>query len=177
MPTTYDRLRAGLQHAKRRKRWASLTDLTADILDRKPSAFRRRSGAAADPANYLQDPAIRTILKWAGTFGLLEENDEGAVRLTETGLAALASDDAFARQIRAAVKSYLESRGLPMEVILELINGIALPDVPDAETIADAAAKRQPPTDLLNSELRTLLFMLSCAAGLDRKVKVFYGSK
>jgi len=177
MSTTYDRVRAGLQHAKRRQSWASLTELITDILERKSPAFRR-SGDGTDRAAYLRPAAIRTVLRWATTFGLLEEDNEGAIRLTDKGLVAAESDDeAFARQIRAAVKSYLESHGLPLDVVLELIDGIMLPDVPDAERIADRAAQRQPPPDLSNAELRTLLFMLSCAAGLDRRVRVFYGRK
>ena len=68
MATTYDRLRAGLQHAKRRKNWGSLHDLVQDILDRKVAAFRR-SGDSTGREEYLQAPTVRTILNWGRTFG------------------------------------------------------------------------------------------------------------
>ena len=177
MSTTYERMRAGLQHAKRRRSWASITELITNIQESRSPAFRRSSDGT-DRGIPLKPASIRSALKWGITFGLLEEDSEGTVRLTDKGwTAAESDDDGFARQIRAAVKSHFENHGLPLDVVLELIDGITLPDVPDAETIANRAARRQPPPDLSNAELRTLLFMLSRATGLDRRVKVFYGRR
>jgi len=176
MPTTFDRVRAGLQHAKRRKSWGSLTELASDILERKVMAFRR-SGDGSAKDDFLKISSIRSTLAWGRAFGLLAENDEGNVWLTDKGQSALESDDSFARQIRASIKSYLENHGLPLDAILKIIEGIALPEVPDGKTIGVKSEALQPAPDVGEDELRTLLFMLSCSGGLEREIRVFYGPK
>jgi hypothetical protein len=174
MSTTYDRVRAGIHHAKRRREWESLNQLAADILERKVPAFRRASALTDE---YFKLPSIRSTLVWGRAFGLLEEDEDGKVRVTEKGLTSIESDDAFARQLRASIKSHLEENGLPFESVLKIIDEIELPDVPDGATISDESERLEPVPNLKEGELRTLLFMLSCAGGLGREVKVIYKHK
>lgn len=174
MQTTYDRIRAAVQHAKRRNQWESLAELVRDILDRKVAAFRR-SGEDDPNAEYVRPPTVRTVLGWARTFGLVAEDGDGHVEITDKGRRALQSEEDFALHVKASVKSHLDNQGLPFADLIEIIDAIALPDAPDAETLAERVAKRQPRPDLSAAELRALLFMLARCGALERRVKVFYG--
>jgi len=176
MATTYERIRAAVHHASRRAQWDSLTTLAQDIIDRKVAAFRR--SAANDPKQvYVRLPTVRGVVIWARTFGLIEEDGNGQVRITTKGERSLSTDKDFALHIRAAAINYLDDVKLPFVDLKTVIDGIVLPEVPDAETLAERVAKRQPAPEISVADLRAVLFMLGKCGALSRKIRVFYGSK
>jgi len=176
MQSTYDRIQAAVQHAKRRGHWPTLGDLVEDILAREVPAFRR--SAEDDPnVEYVQPATVRTVLGWARKFELIAKNGDGQFTISEKGRRAVQSDDDFALHVKAAAKTYLDENRLPLADLLDVIDAIGLPDVPDAETIAERVFARKPSPDLSAAELRTLLFMLARCGALKRRVKVLYGRK
>ena len=176
MATTYDRIRAAVNHANRRNQWESLTVLAKHIVDSKVAAFRR--SAEDDPKEeYVRPQTVRGVLVWARTFGLIEEDTDGKVNIASKGQKSLASDKDFALHIRAAAINYLDDCKLPFADLKSIIDGIVLPEAPDAETIADKVAKQQPSAEISAADLRAVLFMLGRCGALTRRVRVFYGTK
>lgn len=176
MATTYERIKAAVHHADHRAHWASVSALAQDIIDHKVPAFRRSS--VNDPKQvYVRLPTVRGVVIWARTFGLIEEDKAEQVSITGKGRRSLDTDKDFALHIRAGVINYLDDVKLSFADLKTIIDAIVLPEVPDAETIAERVARRQPAADISVASLRAVLFMLGKCGALSRKVRVFYGSK
>lgn len=176
MATTYDRIRLILEQAARRSTWQSPSALATELRQRKLSAFRMRGdGSTID--HYMREDSVQGLVRLCIDMGLINQSAQGVLTLSARSTTALNSEDAFARQIRSSVLSLLENHFLPLEAIRAIIAGIELPDVPDANTIYDRAQSRTPKSDLSADLLRRVLFLLYHAEGLNREIKVYYGSE
>lgn len=175
MANTYDRLKVVLRHSNRSSSWPSAQDLATDIRRRRLAPFRIRGDGSATE-DYMQEPSIRKLVRLAIDLGLIEEDGDSSLVITQRGKTALENDDTFARQIRSSAKTYLDHCSLPFEQILDVINKVRLPDVPDAKTIYDHVARLSPRPEIDEASLTTLLYLLYCANGLARKVRAHYTS-
>lgn len=176
MAATYDRIMAILQQASRRDTWVSVTELASNLRQRRLSAFRIR-GDGTSIEHFIQQSSMESLLRLCIDLDLLEQDMEGSIKVPGRSLTAIESEEAFARQIRSSVKSYLQNHSAPLETILSVIAKIKLPDVPDAKTIYESFEKLTPKPNLNEDDLRKVLFLLALADGLARKVRVHYAKE
>jgi hypothetical protein len=173
MATTYTRLKTVLQQARRRDSWTTSRELAADLAGRRLVTFRLR-GDGSSRDDYMKQPGIQSLVDLVVDLGALKEAEDGKVTVTERGLLALESDEAFARQIRSSIKTYLEQRSLSLERLSRIMEEIQLPDVPDAETIFKRAKELDPRPQITEEELTRILYLLYFAQGIKREVRVHY---
>lgn len=174
MATTYARLKTVLIQAQKQKTWESAENLAAEIRRRKLAPFRMKRDAKA-VEDYMKTASIEKLIGIGAELGLVSvAADTGQVSLTDAGAKSLKSEDAFELRIRSSVKSFLQKRHLPLNKIIDLIGDVRLPLVPDAETLHTRAQKLKPTPDIDQDLLRMMLFLLACAKGLKRNVRVHY---
>lgn len=175
MATTYVRLKAALQQTRKKDTWPNVHDLASEIRRRRLAPYRMR-GDGSSQDHFMHDDAIESLLDLARNLQLIDERPDGTVAITSRATSALTSEDAFARQIRSSVKSYLNQCALPLEQLLDLIANIRLPDVPDAATIFERSQELTPKPNLDVGTLRMLLFLFALAGGMKRLLRVHYTS-
>ena len=171
MATTYDRMRIALQKAGEQDSWPNERDLAEAIRTSRPPEFKMRGDGSSED-DFMKAPSITRLIRFAADLGLIQRSGSNeSVSLTASGRRSLQSDGTYRRQIQSSAKSLLEAKGASLDVLETEINGVALPDVPDADTLFE---RMEPQVDLTEDDLRRLLFLLACAEGIDRVTRVHY---
>jgi len=94
---------------------------------------------------------------------------------TEVAQANAAKDaDRFDLFVQSSIKTKLADSGVKIVDINGAIRAIRPPLAPDAKTIYDRLAKRNPPPTMKFDMFRQLLYLYACAGGIKRAVRVHY---
>ena len=173
MATTYARIKVALRQAERQA-WSDLDVLSHEIRSRKLRAFRMRGdGSSID--NHMSEASITNILRLMIDLELLETRADSTISISLRGKRCLSSDDTFDQLIVSSINSLLDSKRLPMSTVMDVIEAIKLPNVPDAATIySDLPKSEREASGITEMEFRRLLFLYANAKGIDRKQRVHY---
>lgn len=134
-----------------------------------------RGDGSADE-HYMSEGSISNLLTLMAKHDLLVIRDDGKVSVSGEGQRAAADPDVFDLVMQSSIKTKLADSNVPLEAIDEEIRAITLPLAPDAETIYDRLANRNPAPTITLGEFRRLLFLFACANGIRRYVRVHYHS-
>ena len=171
MATTFLRINLALIQASRRNEWENKQQLAKKIREAKPREFKvRGDGSSID--HYMKDNSIVQLLDLMIELELLENYAEEKLRLSRKGKNCIKSVEKLKSQVRSSVKSLLQNKRLPLDVIKKEIKKIQLPEVPDAENISERLKKVN--HSVSKELLRRLLFLYACADGIKRKMHVHY---
>lgn len=174
MATTFKRIHIALQQASKRSKWNDEGALAKHIRNQRLRIYKiRGDGSSID--DYMKEDTIAQLILFMKDLELCKKTRDNILLLTSKGKKCLDSEEKFKRQIRSSVKSFLQSESLPMEVILEEMTKIKLPEVPDARTIFERIKDRDHKVD--EKLLRKVLFLYACAEGIERKLRIHYESK
>jgi hypothetical protein len=168
-------MRYTLGQVSRRKTPASRSQIAKAIRSRKPKEMRVRGDGSADD-HYMSEQSISNLLSLMAKHGLLVINDDGKVSVSTDGQKAAESEKMFELVLQSSIKTKLAEANTPLEDIDEEIRTISLPLAPDAETIYDRMANRNPAPTISYGEFRRLLYLFACAKGIDRLVRVHYST-
>ncbi len=116
--------------------------------------------------------SIEKLLKFILELKLLSQRNDGTLILAKSGRNCLASDDAFDRQLRSSLKSFLERNNLPLSRIGDTISKIKYPRNADAKTIYEELPEEK--TRIGAGRLRSILFILYKCKGINRKTNIRY---
>ncbi len=170
MATTRAKIWTALRRAAKRETWDDI-EVLAEALEQGRDDDFKLDGKPLSRRSILGTLDLMVVLDF------LAEQEHGAVVVTATGRAALASQEKFNLKTQSAIRSYMQGKGLPLEQILKAIRQITLPDVPDADTIHKVVhpAGKEDRSGIPKGTLRRLLFLYALAGGMSRRVRVFYG--
>lgn len=171
MATTHQRLRKILDVAIQEDSWESRLGLASEVRQRRLRAFRMRGdGTTID--HYMRAATIGQLVDLLVSFGILDEQTDGALSVSSKGATASRDDGSFDRRIKTDVKAYLARNNCPLTEVAAAVGKIRLPDVPDIGTIYDNLPESG--RSLSEAQLRRLLFLHACAGGINRKTRVHY---
>lgn len=174
MATTYNKIETALRFAQEQSDWIDFNKLASYIRSQKHRNFRvRLNGKKVD--DFMKVESIEELLKFIHQLKLLSQRKDGTLILTKNGRDCLASDDAYDRQLRSSIKSYLEDRNLPLSKIGDAIVKIKDPEIANAKAIYDKLPKEK--TAIGERQIRLVLFLLFKCEGIDRDVRVQYSLK
>jgi hypothetical protein len=171
MATTFLRIFTAITQASQNNKWEDKEQLANKIREKKLKEFKvRGDGSSID--HYMKENSIAQLLDLMIELELLEKNIDEKLRLTRKGKKCVKSVEKLKPLMRSSVKSLLEHRKLPFDVIKGEINKIKLPEVPDADNIFEHLKKVN--HGVSRELLRKLLFLYACADGIKRKMHVHY---
>jgi hypothetical protein len=171
MATTFVRLHVIARHIQDHLDRATVISVASEVRGRRLRDFRIR-GDGASITDYMAETAIRQLVRLLGDLELIAIDDSGNIGAPRDHFEYLSSESAFALKVDAAVKTLLFNSGTPLGEVDARIKAVRPPDAPDAKTIY--AALGEAVADMSEDRFTRLLFLLSCAGGLDRTVHVHY---
>ena len=175
MSSTYSRIFSILNYANSQTEWDQFTLASSirqrGLTDLSFKEFKLKLNGANIDA-YMQEKSIIGLIDLMIDLDLLR-NNANIISMTSNGLKCINSEDNFKMQIRSSVMSLLQSKNIPLSLIIESINKILLPNVPNIETIYENLSSQAKGFINLNL-LRRLLFLLACAEGVNRVWTVYY---
>lgn len=121
---------------------------------------------------YCEPSTIRKTISLATKLGLI---DAETFQLTSEGTNAARSATTFKNILAAQLLEYLDSKRFSITRILESIDSITPPKLPDAPTIFDDGKTEH--TTIDEPEFRKILYLLHLCDRLDREVRHLYFRK
>jgi len=166
---TFERIKVALQRLRSQKD-TTVQGFANEIRKHKISAFKvRGEGRSID--DYMKAQSVVRLLLFMAELQLISIKG-GEVELTDQGRNARSTESRFKNQIQSSVKSYLERKGVSYAEIARIGGEIELPETPNADSIFQRLQRDE--VELSLDELRRALFLLACAEGASRRVKVHY---
>lgn len=171
MATTFKRIKTLIEFSKNNSVWNSDNILASELIQTKNKDFKT-SGNGFKEKDYMKMDTLKKLIGYTIELDLLEKTGQGdELRITDKGKKALLSDDTYKKQITSSVKNYLDTKRVPLTEILDTVDNIKLPELPDITTIYNNLKNK---SQITEKELKKAMFLLSLSEGIDRKIKVVY---
>jgi hypothetical protein len=163
----YNKLRVILSSLRRRK-FADTHSLAVFLEKEKLDEFEVPTKGSR--RIYCEAATIRKTIGLSIRLKLISEDGECA--LTTDGASATHDEASFKNILAARIVTYLGEKDFGIQRILETIDKIAFPDLPEADLIYERG--KTPDTQLDEDEFRRLLYLLALCDKLDRQAKYLY---
>lgn len=171
MATTFSRIYTIIQKFPKGNGWMDRHNFLLNFRKRKLKEFKiRGDGSSID--DYMKEESINNLLLLMRSLELIDVTSNGQVKITDKGLKCKNAEDIYMKQLKSSIKSYFEKKDIPMNKILEVGKSIQYPDVPNADTVYNLIAT--PQQGISEDHFRKMLYLYSCAGGIERKMRVHY---
>jgi hypothetical protein len=165
----YNKLFAVVSHLKA-KTFANATKYAEYLHKEKLDAFEVPT--KGKQKKYCGPGTIRKTISVAAKLGLIDNN---SFELTSEGSAAAKSVNNFRSILGAQILGYLDDNKFGIQQVLDTIDSLEPPDLPDATTIFENGKTKE--TKIDEQEFRKLLYLLYLCEKLDREIKHLYFRK
>ncbi|MFF4421137.1 hypothetical protein ACFY04_10175 [Streptomyces sp. NPDC001549] len=156
--------------------WDGRSEIIRELLRARPEEMRiRGDGSAVE--HYMSAQSISNLLTFMADLDLIVIRSDGSVSIAQRAERAVQDSRAFDLLVQASVRNALEKSGTQMTDVEKVIGAIRLPLVPDAKTIHAKLKVKHKSSVLINVDrFSRLLYLYACAGGIQRIVRVHYGS-
>lgn len=121
---------------------------------------------------YCKPGTIRKTISLATKFGLISPDP---FELTSEGTTSAKSASSFKNVLASQIIGYLDNKKFSIQQILDAIDSIHPPDLPEVSTIFEAGKTKDSEVD--EPEFRKILYLFHLCDRLDREVKHLYFRK
>jgi len=171
MATTFKKIKTLIEFSKNNNVWNSDNTLAEKLIETRNRDFKT-SGNGFKERDYMKMKTLKKLISFSIELELLEKTGHGdELRITDKGEKALLSEDSYKEQITSSVKNYLDSKRVPLTEIMDTVDKIKLPELPDITTIYNNLKDK---SQITEKELRKAMFLLALSEGVDRKIRVIY---